>query len=600
MMIIGCAAPALKEMTEIPFESKTDEVEIEDVSVQSDSSYDYLNEEIILEQIFKKYDEAFSAHQEGNLGLAETIIEDTFVLSTQVDINEIQDEFLNLRYKEILALFSQEYGLILSESAKIAQEDPMAWLDEIDAEKFKSGQWTDEELKKIVLKIATKADVPIEFNPRVRNAIYYFQNGGREEMTKWLTRSGRYLPMMQEILEEEGIPKDMAYLSMIESGFSPKAYSRARAVGLWQFIYSTGKIYGLNRNQWIDERRDPIKSTIAAAKHLNDLYEISDDWNIVMAAYNSGPTRITQQLKQTENIEYWDLQLPSETRNYVPSFMAAVIISKEPAIFGFDNIEKDSPFEFDTVEIHPYSRLQTAADCCGVNVNIIKELNPEILLDHVPPGEDMYMLRIPINRKEEFLNEYAKVKIEKYEPPRVSSVIVRSGDTFSDIARRNGVSISQLRAANPQITNINSLRVGQRMNISGNPSVTSSSSSVAINVSRDNTIQYTVQKNDTLGILAERYKINITTLQTLNNMGRSTIIYVGQKLLVPGNQNSENQKQQQITDAGKTKIIYVVQKNDTIYEIAQKYGIDYRKIIEINKIKDHRKIIPGQKLIIEK
>jgi len=596
ILILGCTAPSLKSKIEIEDEIITGEGEIDEVAVKMDSPYVYQDEEPILEEILKNYEEAVVARQEGNFGLAEMKIEDSFVLSIQVDTNEIKNEFISSRFKEILALLGQEYGIILSESAKIAEEDPMAWLDEIDADKFKSGQWTDDELKNIVMKIATKSDIPIEFNQRVRNAIYYFQNGGKEDMTKWLKRSGRYLPMIQEILGEEGIPRDMVYLSMIESGFSPKAYSRARAVGLWQFIYSTGKIYGLNRNQWIDERRDPVKATKAAAKHLNDLYKISDDWNIVMAAYNSGQNRVVRQLKNVENLEFWDMQLPRETRNYVPSFMAAVVISKEPEIFGFDNIEKDPPFEFDTVEVHPYTSLQTAAKCAGTGIEEIRDLNPEILQNRVPPGEEMYTLRIPKNTENMFLAEYTKIPIEKYETPKVSSVIVRRGDTFSGIARRYGISISRLHAANPQIRNIHKLRIGQRINIPGKTTILTS----PINVSRENTFEYTVRKNDTLGILAESYHTNVQTLQALNNMGRRTTIYVGKKLLIPGGQNSKNQKQQRITDLGNAKIIYIVQKNDTIYEIAQKYGVDYRKIIEINKIRNYRKIMPGQKLIIKK
>jgi len=604
VLIIGCASPAFKRQIQIEdektiFDNEVTEVKIlPDSSYSYDTSYSYENEEALLEEILYNYDEALIAHQNGNHGLAETKIDDALVLFQQVNIDEIDDESLVLRYKDAVILIAHELGKILNESAIIAEEDPMAWLEELDVEQFKSGQWTDEELEKIVMKIAVTADVPIEFNTHVRNAIYYFQNGGREDMAKWLKRSGRYIPLMKKILSEEGIPEDMVYLSMIESGFSPKAYSRARAVGLWQFIYSTGKIYGLNRNQWIDERRDPVKSTKAAAKHLNDLYKETDDWNNVMAMYNSGPRRISQQLKEMENIEFWDLQLPRETKNYVPSFMAAVVISKAPEIFGFDNIEKDPPFEFDAVEVHPYTSLKTVAKCSGVDITEIRELNPEILRDRVPLGENKYTLRIPKGSQDKFLAEYANVPIEKYEPPRLSSVRVRRGDTFSGIADRNRVSISRLRAANPHITNINRLQIGQRINIPG--TTTQSTNYQTITVSRDDAFEYTVKKNDMLGILAERNKTTLRTLQALNNMGIRTKIYVGQKLLIPQNKDSAQPQQQLITDIGTGKIIYIVQKNDTIYEIAQRYGVNYRKIIEINKIKDHRKIQPGQKLIIEK
>jgi len=566
------------------------------VDVQS-----YEEELKLLEKLLNSYDEALAAHQEGNLGLAETKLEVAFVLAKEVDFEIIVDEELASRFRDAFISISQEYGRILDETSVTAEEDPMAWLDEIDADQFKSGKWTDEELKKIILKIATKSDVPIEYNERVRNAIYYFQNGGREELSKWLKRSGRYLPIITEIFEEEDIPLDMGYLSMIESGFNPRAYSRARATGLWQFIYSTGKLYGLNRNQWVDERRDPVKSTRAAAKHLNDLYEMTDDWNIVMAAYNCGAQRINRQLKKNENIEFWEMQLPRETRNYVPSYMAALCIAKAPEIFGFENIEKDSPLEYDIVEVKPYTNLNAAAKCVGVDIQTLKDLNPELLLDHVPPGKEKYELKIPKDTKELFLAAYEEIPVEEYEPPKVTSIRVSRGDTFSIIARRYGVSINSLRAANPHIKNIQRLPVGQLINIPGTSggaiqrSISSNPVTQPRSRSSSNTTTYTIRKNDTLGTVAEQFHTTVRTLQDLNDMGRRTTIYVGQKLVVPA---SNDGSRTVTTESG--RIVYIVQKNDTLYDIALKYGVDIQKIKELNQIKDHRKIMPGQKIIIEK
>jgi membrane-bound lytic murein transglycosylase D len=290
----------------------------------------------------------------------------------------------------------------------------------------------------------------------------------------------------------------------------------------------------------------------------------------------------------------------------------------------------------------------------------------------------MYSLRIPKNTKEKFLVEYAKIPVEKYEPPRVEYVRVRRGDTFSGIADRNRISVSRLRAANPNIRNINRLRIGQRINMPGSVRRTASSSrNLAVvsmesaSVSRENAFEYTVKRNDTLGIIAERFNTNVRTIQTLNNMGRntkiiigetllipgkperfdqrksatssqtqivssketftysvkrndtlaaiaekyntnvgtlqklndmgrSTIIRVGQKLVVSSSQTSDSIRGIKVANAGTTKITYIVQKGDTLYEIAQKYGVDYRKIKEINEIKDHRNIKPGDKIIILK
>ncbi len=565
--------------------------------VSIDQAAQYEVEQKILEDIYICYEEAIAAHADGNLGLAETKIEDAILLLQEVDLVVIEDESMVMRFKDAAIIVAQELGKILHESSIIAEEDPMAWLSEVNAEQFKSGQWTDDELQKIVLKIAVTADIPIEFNKQVRNMIYYFQNNGRDDMAKWMRRSGRFIPMMQEILAEEGIPLDMVYLSMIESGFSPRAYSRARAVGLWQFMYSTGKIYGLDRNQWIDERRDPIKATRAAARHLNDLYKSSDDWNIVMAMYNSGPLRIRRQLRQTENIEFWDLSLPRETRNYVPSFMAAVVIAKAPELFGFDNIEKEPPFEFDTVEVYGYTNLNTAAKCAGCDVATLKELNPELLTDRVPMNVETYELRVPKGNGETFTTEFAKLPVEKYVPPQVTTYRVRRGDTFSGIADKFRTSMARLRDLNPQVTNINRLRVGQTINLIAS---STSSAQQTFNVSRADAVGYTIRRGDTLGKIAERNGTTIRTLQALNNMGTRTRIYVGRRLLIPKNTDNTSTAQTQRTaePIGNARISYVVKKNDTLYEIGQKYGVSHQRIMEINQIKDHRKIKPGQTIVI--
>jgi membrane-bound lytic murein transglycosylase D len=587
--------------TEKDMSDAVSDVETGELTAVDESNAPYEKEQGILEAIYDNYDEAIAAHLNGNLGLAETKIEDALLLFQEIDIVVIDDESVVLKFKDAAIIIAQELGKILNESAIIAEEDPMAWLEDVNPEQFKSGKWTDAELEKIVMKIAVTADVPIEFNKQVRNMIYYFQNRGRDDMAKWLRRSGRYIPMMIEILDEEGVPRDMVYLSMIESGFSPRAYSRARAVGLWQFMYATGKMYGLNRNQWMDERRDPYKATRAAAKHLNDLYKSSDDWNIVMAMYNSGPTRIKRQMKQTENIAFWDLSLPRETRNYVPSFMAALVIAKAPELFGFENIEKDPPLAFDTVEVAGYTSLSTASKCAGCDVATLKSLNPELIRDRIPLNVDTYSLRVPLGCGESFTAEYAKIPVEKYVAPKVASVRVKRGDTFSGIADRNRISISRLRAANPQITNINRLRVGQRINLTSAPAA--SSAQQTFTVSRADAVGYTVRKNDTLGIIAKRNKTTIRTLQALNNMGSRTRIYVGRRLLIPkkgstAKTTASTASTRTVESVGTGRISYVIKKNDTLYEIAQKYGMNHRKLMEINKIKDHRKIQPGQTLII--
>jgi len=579
----------------------------------------YEREEAVLVRILQYYDEALNAIEDGDYGLAETKIDSAAVLSTDVDIDEIDDESLSLRYTTTLASLFREYGRIFKDVDTINREEPLQWLEELsetDPEQFKNGMWKDNELRKVVQKIALRCDVPIDYNEHVKKAIYFFQTIKRKEMEKWQRRSGRYLKLIQDILEEEDLPLDIAYLAMIESGFSSKAYSRARASGLWQFIYSTGRLYGLKRTQWVDERRDPVKSTKAAIRHLKDLYKIYGDWRLVMAAYNCGPNRIMRQHK-AGNDDFWSMRLPRETRNYVPSFMAAVIISKAPEIFGFGGIEKDPPMEFDVVEV-PYMSLSVAAKCAGVDLRAIKELNSELLRDHTPPNT-VYPLRIPKGTKERFLAEYAKIPKEKYVPPRVATYRVKRGDTLSEIAERFKVSVNSLMVVNG-IRNPRLLRAGQRLKIPGRTAARTSGRSTRVLTkkvtpeelaeARKNTFVYRVRKNDSLWLIARRNNTSIAMLQALNDMGSSTRIVPGQTLLVPEAAVSSSGAEQKKGSAGRrvlaanTKsdpgvITYIIRKNDTLYEIARKYNVSHKDIMRWNKIKNHRTIQPGQKIIIK-
>ena len=585
--------------------------------VLSPDDYRYYDEEACLAQILQYYDAAMNAFQEGDFGMAETKIDSASVLCAGIDLDSIDDESLVSRYQATLTCLFQGYGKLLTETERIVQEDPMAWLEELtetDPEQFKNGKWTDEELKRIVAKISLISDIPLDYNDSVRNSILFFQTNGRDAMTTWLRRSGRYLPVIQGILQEEGLPLDLAYLSMIESGFSPNAYSRASAVGLWQFIYSTGRLYGLNRTAWIDERRDPVKSTRAAAAHLKDLYKMYGDWQLVMAAYNSGPTRVTRQFQAKEgDIEFWEMTLPRETRNYVPSFIAATVIAKAPDLFGFENIEKDPLLEYDEVSVRPYTSLSIAAKCAGIDVATLKSLNAELRTDNVPADGKNYSLKIPKGSSEVFRTAYEKVPAEQYTPPRVSTYYVKRGDTLSQIATRYGVSLSKLMAAN-NIRNANSLRIGQAINIPGSnstttaaPSSASSSSTTSskkvVTVDRTNTARYTVKRDDSLWLISQRYNTTVAVLQALNNMGSTTRIVPGQVIQVPGTATSASSRSNtaapQVASNSTGEITYTIQKNDTLYEIAQKYGVKYQEIMQWNKITNHRNIKPGQRIVIK-
>lgn len=513
----------------------------------------YSEEEAALSIILNLYEEALDAIDNGDYSLAETRINNAAVLSSSIDISSIGDESLALRYMNIFASLFQGYGRIFSDVDEINREAPLNWLDQLSETKpedFKNGKWTDDELRQIVRKISLRCDMPIEYNDRVKKAISFFQTVKRKTMEKWIRRSGRYISIIEEIFEAHDLPLDLAYLAMIESGWNPRVDSRTRNSGLWQFGSATGRMYGLNRTQWYDQRDDPIKATKAAARYLNDLYKMYEDWLVVMAAYNWGPSPINRQIKKG-NTDFWAMRLPLETQNYVPSFMAAVIILKAPELFGFENIEKEAPLVFDTVEV-PYTNLQKAAKCAGVDLKTLKEMNTELIKSYTP-AEQSYSLRIPVGTKERFLTEYAKLPKEKYAPLKADSYYVKRGDTLSDIAAKFRVSVRSLVAENG-IRNKNRLRAGQRLSIPGQ-------------VIHSGNLRSTV------------------TSKPVSRAERATESPWAQ---VPADSATED-----------GEITYIIRHNDTLYEIALKYNVSYRDIMRWNGIENYRTIKPGQQIIIK-
>jgi membrane-bound lytic murein transglycosylase D len=265
----------------------------------------------------------------------------------------------------------------------------------------------------------------------------------REKFSLWLSRSGKYIDLMKEILKEENIPEEIVFIPLIESGFNPSACSPARAVGYWQFIASTARKYGLKINWWMDERRDPVKSTVAAANYFKDLYEMFGSWNLAMAAYNAGEGKILKALQRTNTDNYWSLlktkYIKKETKDYVPKFIAASMIANSPQDFGFEDIEYHSPFNYDEVTLDSPVDLEVAADCAETSLEVIKELNPELRRWCTPPDVSEYVFRIPADTKDTFLENLSLIpqkerfSIERYK--------VKKGDTFKKISKRTGVPV---------------------------------------------------------------------------------------------------------------------------------------------------------------
>ncbi|MGB5875610.1 MAG: lytic transglycosylase domain-containing protein, partial [Bacteroidota bacterium] len=239
--------------------------------------------------------------------------------------------------------------------------------------------------------------VPLVVNRLVEQNIAFFEGKGREHMERWLYRAGLYVPMMKRIFADEGVPEEVVYLSMVESGLNPRARSWARAVGMWQFVRGTGRMYGLRGNYWYDERRDFEKATRAAAQHLNDLYEEFGDWYLAIAAYNSGAGRIYRGIRRSASTDFWEMRqyLPRETRNYVPQYIAVTIIVLNPEAHGFGHVKPAPPLLYEFVTVDDCVDLKILARCASTDVSTLRDLNPELIQWCTPPGTKEYRLRVP-------------------------------------------------------------------------------------------------------------------------------------------------------------------------------------------------------------
>ncbi|MDP6570920.1 MAG: LysM peptidoglycan-binding domain-containing protein [Candidatus Marinimicrobia bacterium] len=373
--------------------------------------------------------------------------------------------------------------------------------------------------------------VPITYNQKVASIIKFFQNQGRNSFQKWLNRMSRFKPIILPILEEEEVPPELFYLAMIESGLNPKAYSYAHASGVWQFIASTGKIYGLKKNWWIDERRDYEKATRAAARYLKDLHEEFDDWYLAFAAYNCGEARVRKTIKRQGTRDYWQLtRLPAQTRNYVPNIMAALFIANDPEKYGFALVE-NGKMEWRRVEIDKAVSLEIIADISGVDVGVLQEYNPELKQGTIPPLEEgkVYAFRLPITASENFDSLLAAVEVEKVQEVVFLDHKVKRGESLWLIARKYDVRIQDIVAIN-KLARAKYIRPGQVLQIPADGYDLYRKSAMAKSASSKQ-IYYTVRYGDTLSAIAMTYRTSVKKIKKWNGL-RSDRIYTGQKLKI--------------------------------------------------------------------
>ena len=444
------------------------------------------------------------------------------------DMNQEDQEEFERFEKSFLDIYTHKLGTIRSSDAPVTAErfrrDITEALEPLEIEMGDT---------KFVIVDDRDGHVPLVRNKQVDQFITYFTTAkGRKQFSIWMKRYMEYKDLIIPILKQHKMPEELMILAMIESGLNPKAYSRANASGMWQFIYSTGKNYGLKRDWYVDERRDPVKATHAACEYLKDLNEQFDNWYLALAAYNCGAGRISRASKLHQTYDFWQMHsLPRESRNYIPYYLAAAIIAKDPDQYGF-NIPESKPFSYEEVVLENSADLAVLSRVAGIKVKTLRKYNPE-LRQSATPADSPYLLKLPKGKKEQFLARWNSIPESERFAPQFIVHRVRYGESLWTISKKYGASIHDIAAVN-KIRNRHKIRVGNKLKIP------IKGGALRTWGTKDNggpvghyKVTYKVKRGDTLGQIAEDYKSNASRIRRWNGLKYgSSLIYPGQKLRI--------------------------------------------------------------------
>lgn len=419
-------------------------------------------------------------------------------------------------------------------------------------------EYTEEEVKERLKKI--ESSIKLTYNDKVAAFIHYFAVRNRDYTRLMIQRKNLYFPMFEKVLAKHKLPDELKYLAVVESGLNPKAGSRVGAIGLWQFMPRTGKSYGLDYDPFIDEKMDPYKSTVAASKYLTELYRMFNDWELALASYNCGPGNLRRAIRRSGYKDgFWSIynKLPRETRAYVPQFIALMYVMNYAQEHNLDHPNLDYPMETDTILVNNYMDLEVFSNLSDICLEDIQKLNPELKRNAIPEHVKNYILKIPVDKKEYFVENRVAIfdSASKTNAPttllasldeeeNTSTVVkkkvyhtVRSGESLGKIAEKHHVSISELRRWNK--INGSLIRSGQRLVLYKNYKVsssTSNSSSIAQKTvpktKSSSTKYYIVQPGDTLWRISQQYEgLTIEQIKKLNNL-KTNNIKPGMKLVI--------------------------------------------------------------------
>ncbi len=433
-----------------------------------------------------------------------------------------------------------------------------------------------------------RTTVPMTMNRLVESTMRTLLKTPERHLNHWLGRAETYFPMIEKVFREEGIPDELKYLAMIESGLNPKARSWASAVGMWQFVAGTARGYGLEINSWVDERMDPEKSTRAAAKHLKDLYDRYGDWHIAMAGYNCSPRCIKRAIRRAKsaghaNPNYWDMYryLPRETRGYIPMFIATSFITSNPTAFNITPAEPGPVYEYHLVPVKGMLSLRDIADMAGSDLSTLKALNPSLRRSTLPPSTGAFYIRIPVGTMDSFTAAYDALPASAKQP--AGEYVVRRGDTLSEIGARFGVSVSRLMQKNSLRST--RIQIGQRLVVPLND-YSQSLPDAALADASGVLVQY--GRRSMRPILSERTYAEATRAET-----------EPKKTPIVRTSASAEYRQETIQKdaAGKNRTIYTVRRGDTLAKIGSRFSVTVQQLQSWNNLPSTR-IISGKRLTI--
>jgi len=500
--------------------------------------------------------------------------------------NLAQEMWEQGRLEEALSHLDDAYALILDINTDAAleisqqKEDIRFMISKRILEIYASRQ---------VVVAGSHDEIPITLNDHVQYEIKRLTGPEKRFFINSLERSSRFRPYILAQLKAAGLPEELSWLPLIESGYQLRALSSARALGLWQFIPSTGYKFGLTRNQYVDERMDPEKSTLAAIAYLKELHNLFGDWTTVLAAYNCGEGRVlrtirNQRLNYLDN--FWDLyqNLPRETARYVPRFLATLHIIQNLDTYGITVDNPLHPIPYKTVEVKKQIRLTDIAKEIAVPADNLKALNPELRHDILPP--ETYQLKIPENKSDLFLAKLDKIQAAHATPQLVGYHKIRRGETLSSIATRYGTTVNTLARAN-NISRTHRIIAGNVIKVPSS-TTTSQGGKTSVAASKKQTpVRYKVQKGDSLWVIARKFSTTTKEIMTANNLSNATL-HIGQVLTVTPSKKSST-----------SPAYYYVKSGDSPFLIAKKHKMNLNRLLALNRLSKTCKIFPGQKLVVE-